>query len=141
VQPIAVTPADRPCDTSARCLPITLLAFALSGMSLMGLPPSGGFAAKWLLLRAALETGQWWWMLVILFEGVLTGAYPYRVLASAGFSNDAAPVIEQSVSPWREWLVLTLALVSIAMGLMPLASFDVLLIGRIGLTAAGGPLP
>jgi hypothetical protein len=38
-------------------------------------------------------------------------------------------------------LVLALALVSIAMGLMPLASFDVLVIGRIGLTAAGGPLP
>jgi formate hydrogenlyase subunit 3/multisubunit Na+/H+ antiporter MnhD subunit len=124
-----------------RVLPITVLAFALAGMSLMGLPPSGGFAAKWLLLRAALETGQWWWTLIILLGGVLTGAYLYRVLASAGFSNGAAPVIEQSVSRWREWLVLALALVSIAMGLMPLASFDVLVIGRIGLTAAGGPLP
>ncbi len=74
----------------SRLLPITLVAFALSGMSLMGLPPSGGFAAKWLLLRAAIETGQWWWMLVILFGGVLTGAYLYRVLAAASFDGASA---------------------------------------------------
>ena len=124
-----------------RVLPITLLAFALSGMSLMGLPPSGGFAAKWLLLRSALETGQWWWTLIILFGGVLTGTYLYRVLATAGFSDGAAPVIAQPVSRWREWLVLTLALVSIALGLVPLASFELLHIGRAGLAAAGGILP
>ncbi|MCF7991506.1 MAG: NADH-quinone oxidoreductase subunit J [Thiohalocapsa sp.] len=123
-----------------RVLPITLLAFALAGMSLMGLPPSGGFAAKWLLLRAALETGQWWWTLVIVSGGVLTGAYLYRVLASAAFAGSAAPVLAQRVARWREWLVLALALVSIALGLVPLASFDPLLIGRAGLVA-GGPLP
>ena len=36
-----------------------VLAFGLGGMSLMGLPPSGGFTAKWLLLTAAIESGQW----------------------------------------------------------------------------------
>ena len=46
-----------------------MLAFALAGLSLMGLPPSGGFAAKWLLLTAAIEHGQWWWALVILAAG------------------------------------------------------------------------
>jgi len=83
---------DRIDDLSglSRLLPITLVAFALSGMSLMGLPPSGGFAAKWLLLRAAIETGQWWWTLVILFGGLLTGAYLYRVLAAASFSESGA---------------------------------------------------
>ena len=34
-----------------RALPMTIFAFALAGLSLMGLPPSGGFMAKWLLLR------------------------------------------------------------------------------------------
>jgi multicomponent Na+:H+ antiporter subunit D len=33
-----------------RALPMTMFAFALAGLSLMGLPPSGGFTAKWLLL-------------------------------------------------------------------------------------------
>ena len=49
----------------------------------MGLPPSGGFAAKWLLLRAAVESGP---MVVgawcIVTGGLLTGGYVYRVLAA-----------------------------------------------------------
>ncbi|MEA1051293.1 proton-conducting transporter membrane subunit [Lamprobacter modestohalophilus] len=165
----------------SRLLPITLVAFALSGMSLMGLPLSGGFAAKWLLLRAAIETGQWWWMLVILSGGVLTGAYLYRVLAAASFAGPGAgrpsgtpvepaaesvpglspkspPVLspelvsgpspglasasfsgplprlimQQPVARSRELIVLTLALISIALGLVPLTSFEILQIGRGG---------
>ena len=36
---------------AARVLPMTFLTIALGGLSLMGLPPSGGFSAKWLMLR------------------------------------------------------------------------------------------
>ena len=35
---------------SAARLPMTVVAFGLAGLSLMGVPPSGGFVAKWLLL-------------------------------------------------------------------------------------------
>jgi multicomponent Na+:H+ antiporter subunit D len=41
-----------------RAMPMTVFAFGLGGLSLMGLPPSGGFAAKWLLLMASIEAGQ-----------------------------------------------------------------------------------
>ena len=54
-----------------RALPMTVFAFALGGMSLMGMPPSGGFIAKWLLLTAAVAEGQWWWAVVILAGGLL----------------------------------------------------------------------
>ena len=47
-------------------------AFALGGISLIGLPPSGGFLAKWLLLEAAVATGQWWWAVVMLAGGLFT---------------------------------------------------------------------
>ena len=40
----------------------------------MGLPPSGGFVAKAMLLTAAVGEGQWWWALVILVGGLLAGA-------------------------------------------------------------------
>ena len=36
---------------AARAMPVTVIAFGLAGLSLMGMPPSGGFVAKWLLLR------------------------------------------------------------------------------------------
>jgi formate hydrogenlyase subunit 3/multisubunit Na+/H+ antiporter MnhD subunit len=113
-----------------RVLPMTLFAFGLSGFSLMGLPPSGGFFAKWRLLRAAIEGGQWWWALVIVAGGLFTGGYVFRVLAPAlgGTNEPLTPCA--SVSRSREALVLALALLSIAIGLLPLASFALLQIGR-----------
>jgi multicomponent Na+:H+ antiporter subunit D len=68
--------------TSAR-LPWSLAAFALAGVTLMGLPPSGGFIGKWLLLRSAFDLGQWWWAVVLLAGGLLTAVYVFRVLRSA----------------------------------------------------------
>jgi multicomponent Na+:H+ antiporter subunit D len=63
--------------------PLAVFAFGLAGASLIGLPPSVGFAAKWQLLRAALEAGQWWWAIVVLAGGLLSAAYVFRVLRLA----------------------------------------------------------
>jgi multicomponent Na+:H+ antiporter subunit D len=115
----------------ARALPMTVLAFGLGGLSLMGLPPSGGFAAKWLLLSAAIDSGQWWWGLVIVTGGLLTGGYVFRVLGPAlAAPEDRAPICAP-VARRREMVVLALALVSMALGLLPLASFSLLKIGRL----------
>lgn len=67
---------------------MTMLAFALGGVSLVGLPPSGGFLAKWLLLSAALTTGQWWWVVVMLLGGLLTSCYVFIVLMRAMVAVD-----------------------------------------------------
>lgn len=122
-----------------RALPITVLAFALAGMSLMGLPPSGGFAAKWLLLTATIETGQWWWALVILGGGLLTGGYLFRVLAPALFGSRESVPLRIPVTRYRELVVLALALCSVLLGFVRLGAFDLVQIGR--LTKAGIGLP
>ena len=64
-------------------MPLGIFAFAIASVSLMGLPPSGGFVAKWLLLEAALASGQWWWILVMMIGGLLSAAYLFRVLHQA----------------------------------------------------------
>src|SRR5690554_5033930 len=63
----------------SRFLPFSLFSFGLAGLSLMGLPPTGGFAAKWLLLQASLASGQWWWLGVLLAGGLLSAAYVFQV--------------------------------------------------------------
>ena len=122
-----------------RALPITVLAFGLAGMSLMGLPPSGGFAAKWLLLVATIETGQWWWSLVILGGGLLTGGYLFRVLAPVLAGASEPVTLRAPVARDRELVVLALALCSVLLGFVRLGAFDLVQIGR--LTAAGMGLP
>ena len=82
-----------------RALPITLFAFGLGGLSLMGVPPSGGFVAKWLMLTAAAMEGQWWWALVILVGGLLAGGYVIRVLAQVDCGSDPL-TLRATVSRW-----------------------------------------
>ena len=88
-----------------RAMPMTVFAFGLGGMSLMGLPPSGGFVAKAMLLMAAVAEGQWWWAVVILAGGLLAGGYVFRVLAPALAAADApltlrAPVSQRPAGAW-----------------------------------------
>jgi len=64
-------------------LPMTTFAFALAGVSLIGLPPSGGFVAKWMLLKASFASGQWWWAPMIVWGSFLTAGYVFMVLRQA----------------------------------------------------------
>jgi multicomponent Na+:H+ antiporter subunit D len=59
------------------------LAFALAAASLIGLPPSGGFAGKWLLLQAAIANQSWGWAIIIIAGSVLAAGYLFRVLGRA----------------------------------------------------------
>jgi len=115
---------------AGRAAPAAVLAFALSGLSLMGIPPSGGFTAKWLLVSAAVDTGQWWWALAVVGGGLLTGGYLYRVLASV---LGGAPEPAEAVA-WRpQAIVLGLALASVVLGLLPLYAFGLVQVGRVDL--------
>lgn len=115
-------------------MPTTLFAFGLSGLSLMGLPPSGGFVAKWLLLKASIEAGQWPWAIVMLLGGLLAGGYVYRVLSPA-LANDIIH-LKSPPSRSREGIVLFLAVVAIVLGFAPPSFFSFLQIGRV--TLMGG---
>jgi formate hydrogenlyase subunit 3/multisubunit Na+/H+ antiporter MnhD subunit len=100
-----------------RALPVSVLTFALAGLALMGLPPSGAFAAKKLLLDAAGASGQWWWEVVLDVGGLLTASYVVLVLAHA-LSPAAEPVKPRApVSRLAEIAALALAICSLALGL------------------------
>jgi multicomponent Na+:H+ antiporter subunit D len=66
---------------SDRRMPVSVFAFGLAGVSLMGMPPSGGFISKWLLLSAAWQTGGWFWLAMMLLGSLLAAGYVFRVLA------------------------------------------------------------
>jgi len=121
-------------DRVAQRLPLTLTAFSLAGVSSMGLPPSGGFIGKWLLLDAALHSGQWWWALILILGGLLAAAYVFKVIGYA-FTPAGVTHEDRVVPAGMEWTALLLALGSVLLGLFtpwPLALLD------IGLPFGGG---
>jgi len=113
-----------------RALPISVLAFGLGGLSLMGLPPSGGFVAKAMLLTAAVAEGQWWWALVVLMGGLLAAGYVFLVLARS-LAEPLEPLrLSTTISPCRQTIVLVLALGAVLLGFVPLEPLELLQIGR-----------
>ncbi len=122
-----------------RVLPVTVFGFGIGALSLVGVPPSGGFVTKWLLLTATVITGQWWWAPVILFGGLLAGGYMFRVLAPALAEPEEPLVLCAEVSRRHELVVVALALCSLLVGLLPQKPIALLKIGRP--PASGVALP
>jgi multicomponent Na+:H+ antiporter subunit D len=108
-------------------LPLTTFAFGLAGMTLIGLPPSGGFVAKWLLLSAALAAGQWWWALVIAAGGLLAAGYVFRVLGQAFLQAEDAKF--HPVPMVMELASLAMAIGAVLMGLAPAELLAMLEVG------------
>jgi formate hydrogenlyase subunit 3/multisubunit Na+/H+ antiporter MnhD subunit len=101
-----------------RALPMSVVAFALGGIALVGVPSSGAYLAKEQLLGAAGETQQWWWAAVIQAGGIFTSAYLVLVLVHALMPADA-PVASRVSVPWYQQAAsLALALCSLLLGLV-----------------------
>jgi NADH:ubiquinone oxidoreductase subunit 5 (subunit L)/multisubunit Na+/H+ antiporter MnhA subunit len=110
---------------AARALPITIIAFVVGGVALMGVVPSGAYLAKKLLLDSADQSGQWWWTVVLQGGAVFTAGYVVLVLVRV-LRRPAAPLVEVApVSMLSQLAALGLAVASLL----------------LSLAAALGPLP
>jgi formate hydrogenlyase subunit 3/multisubunit Na+/H+ antiporter MnhD subunit len=102
---------------TARRLPIAVLIFALSGAALIGVPPSGAYLAKELLLQAAADTEQWWWAIMIEVGGILTSSYVLLVLAHTVSASTEPLRLRAPVSRLQAGAALALAICSLGLGL------------------------
>ena len=74
-----------------RSAPWTMTAFAICGLSLIGVPLTAGFQSKVALLFAALDRGWWWAALLIVFTSVLAVIYMGRILETIFFRAPENP--------------------------------------------------
>ena len=102
-----------------RALPMSVLAFALGGIALIGVPPSGAYLAKTVLLQAASDTEQWWWGGVIQAGGVFTSSYVVLVLAHAFVPADKPVTLRVLMPRFGTAVALSLAVCSLLLGLVP----------------------
>lgn len=102
---------------ATQTVPVAMFAFAVAGGSLIGLPPSGGFLAKWVLLEPLLSQPQNWpWAIGVLLGTLVSAAYIFRVVA---ISFDRARINPPDTRPDRagHWLALLPALMVWGMAL------------------------
>ncbi|XUO84948.1 proton-conducting transporter membrane subunit [Halomonas sp. KM007] len=102
---------------TSRRLPLSLLTFGIASITLMGLPPSSGFTAKWLLLQAMVLTQQWLAVAALLAGTLLTAAYVFRVFRYS-FDETAPRHDYQPLAPGMDAVALALALAALLLGLL-----------------------
>lgn len=76
-----------------RLMPVTMAAFVLGGLSLIGVPLTVGFVSKWYLVLGALERGWWPVAALILVGSLLAVAYVWRVVEVAYFHAPPAGAV------------------------------------------------
>lgn len=107
---------------ASRRSPLTMAAFTVAALSLIGVPPTAGFFSKWHLLRGALDAESWVFATVLLVSSLMSAVYFFRVIEQIYFAEDpAAPDPHPSETPRPSWRVVmpvvTLAALVLLVGL------------------------
>lgn len=68
-------------------MPFTMAAFFVGTLSVIGLPPCGGFISKWFLVIGTVEAGQFAMLAVLLGSSLLNAAYFLPIVYRAFFCS------------------------------------------------------
>lgn len=123
---------------AGRALPVTMLAFACSGLCLIGLPPGGAFLAKAMLMQSPAAATQWWWDWIMSVGSVLTSAYVFAILLRMLAPASTSLALRTKVPPARQLVALALAFCSLLLTFVAFNALDILQIGRAELPAVLG---
>ncbi len=69
-------------------MPVTMMAFFIASLSIIGVPPTGGTWSKWFLVMGSMESGQWFLMLTLMISSLLNIAYLLPIPIRAFFPRD-----------------------------------------------------
>ena len=90
-------------------MPITMTAFTIGSLGMVGIPLFSGFIGKWHLLSGSLIAGSALAPLVIVIGSVLAAAYLFPIIRTAYFDQDQATDGQDPGAPQRIALILLAA--------------------------------
>lgn len=117
-------------DGVGRRMPVTMTAFTIAALGMIGLPPIAGFVSKWYLGIGAIETGAYWVLGVLAVSSFLNAAYFLPVIYRAWFKAPTQVWPESSDTLLREthWMLLLppaiTAALAVLVGVFANASFS-----------------
>ena len=104
-----------------RKMPVIMWCYTISAISLIGIPPTGGFVSKWYIAAAALESdlGVFSWLVpvVLLISALLTAGYLLPISIAAFFPGKDAEPQQREESPLMWLPMAVLAAAALILGL------------------------
>ena len=86
-------------DGIGKQMPYTMTAFFIGALSVTGLPPTGGFISKWMMLIGALDADLIIIMIVYLISSFLNACYFFPIVYRAFFKEPADGSLEVKEAP------------------------------------------
>jgi multicomponent Na+:H+ antiporter subunit D len=103
----------------AKKMPWTMAAFALSSLSIVGIPLTSGFVSKWYLALGAVDRQSIPLLSVLLISSLLSAAYLGQILYKAYFETESGTYEEVREVPWMVAPLAISAAASLLLGLFP----------------------
>ena len=91
-----------------RRMPWTMTAFAIGGLSMVGVPPTAGFVSKWYMIAGAFQNNNYFVLAVLIIATALNAAYFLPIIFRAFFDTEnVPPKKEHGEAPWPMVAALT----------------------------------
>ncbi len=87
-------------------MPLLWLCFLIGAMSVIGLPPTGGFASKWYMVLGAIDAGRPWVLVIYLISSFLNAAYFLPIVYYAFFCEKEKVPGPEVIKCQSRWAVL-----------------------------------
>jgi multicomponent Na+:H+ antiporter subunit D len=99
---------------AGRAMPITMFAFSVAALGMIGVPPIAGFVSKWQLGIGGLQAGEPWVIFVLAASSLLNAAYFLPLVYRAWFTP---PEVERPPGRERPVMLIWPAVVTAALAL------------------------
>ncbi|MFC1524859.1 monovalent cation/H+ antiporter subunit D family protein [Planctomycetota bacterium] len=80
-------------------MPLTLIAFVIAALAMVGIPPTCGFFSKWYLILGALAKQEWFFAVILVVGSLLSAVYFFKVIEQLWL---APPDKDQTPTPIKE---------------------------------------
>ena len=105
--------------------PVTMWCFALASLSLVGIPPTGGFVSKWLLAQGAMGMLRYPGITILMVSALLTAGYLLPVVTNGffpgkEFNAHQTYAVCNHKKTWLMWIsTAVLAAAVVVLGMFP----------------------
>jgi len=82
-------------------MPITMAAFTVGALSMIGVPPTAGFVSKWYIIAGAFQVESYFTLVVLMLSTGLNAAYFLPIVFRAFLTPETeTPRINHGEAPW-----------------------------------------
>jgi len=105
-------------------MPYTMWCFAISSISLIGIPPTNGFVSKWYLAQGGLLEGKVIFPAILLISALLTAMYLMPIITVAFFKKSEEHTLGEKIeikeAPLKMLVpIMLITCITIVLGLYP----------------------